>query len=117
MYEYQADVLKIHDGDTMWLEVDLGCDVRIKMTCRLYGINAPELATQEGKDALAYVQTLVAVGDTVTVRTYKDRKEKYGRYLATIITAAGKNVNAGMLLSGHAVVYLPDSAPKPDWLP
>lgn len=34
---------------------------------RLYGCNAPELATPAGKDALAFLETVLHVGDTVTL--------------------------------------------------
>lgn len=42
MYEYQAIILQIVDGDTVRLDVDFGFSIRQKMTLRLYGINAPE---------------------------------------------------------------------------
>ena len=107
MYEYAARVVAIHDGDTLTAAIDCGFDIVFTQPIRFYGINAPELTTQAGKDALAYLLTLINVGDVVTLDTVKDRKEKYGRYLATIKRADGLNVNDAMVTSGHAVVYLP----------
>lgn len=42
MYEYRCEIVSVVDGDTMHLDVDLGCDAHILMTVRLTGINAPE---------------------------------------------------------------------------
>lgn len=115
MYTYQAIITHIHDGDTIDMNVDLGFSTWHQDRFRFYGINAPELSTQPGKDALAYLMTLIKVGDTLTVTTYPsskvalapDEQEKYGRYLATLVRADGLNINEDMVSSGHAVVYLP----------
>ena len=106
MYEYAATVLKVVDGDTVHLEVDLGLDQSRKLSARLYGINAPELNTAAGKAARQHLTFLLFGGDgpRVTVRTYKDRREKYGRYLGTLVKA-GVDVNHQMVEDGHAVVY------------
>lgn len=107
MYEYAATVLRIVDGDTVHLEVDLGLDQARKLSVRLYGINAPEMGTAEGRAAREHLTfLLLSGGPAVTVRTYKDRTEKYGRYLGTLLKA-GVDVNHRMVEDGHAVVYLP----------
>ena len=104
MYEYRASVLRVVDGDTVDVRVDLGFDVRMDMRLRLLGINAPERYTERGPAATAHLLgMLAAAGLTVTVRTEKDRKEKYGRYLATLLLPDGTNVNERMLADGHAV--------------
>lgn len=104
MYDYQAKVVNIHDGDTVTLDVDLGFNVHRTDNFRLYGINAPELVTPEGKVALAYLLTLVKVGDTVEVKTIKDNREKYGRYLGVILNGT-VIINDAMVAAGHAVPY------------
>ena len=62
---YRARCVEIHDGDTIYFDLDLGfgfqlashnIDGRLMIACRVWGINAPELSTQPGKDALAYAQ-------------------------------------------------------------
>lgn len=113
---YTATIINIHDGDTMKLQIalgsivgsiDLGFDIKlvpdasIVLSCRLYGINAPELSTQAGKDALTYIETLVAVGDTVSVVSYG--WDKYGGRFDGIVTFNGMDINQAMLDSGHAV--------------
>src|ERR1700712_4225515 len=90
MYEYGATVVDIHDGDTLHLEVDLGLDIDTKLTVRLYGLNAPELSTPEGKAALVWVQqwfTANAPTGKCVLHTIKDHREKYGRYLGVVLSA------------------------------
>ena len=105
MFEYAAKVAKpIHDGDTVWLEVDLGFGLKFVESFRLLGINAPELRTPTGPAARDYLRALID-GQPLTVKTAKDKKEKYGRYLATIFLPDGTNVNEKMVEAGHAVRY------------
>jgi endonuclease YncB( thermonuclease family) len=62
------------------LNVDLGCDVHLNLTIRLAGINASEMRTVEGPIAKAWLVN--AIGDShLVLRTVKDRREKFGRYL------------------------------------
>lgn len=106
MYEYQATILDIHDGDSLKVRIDLGMRTTRIERLRLYGINAPELSTPEGKAARAYLQTLLKIGDTATIRTHKDKQEKYGRWLAEVLSSELVDVNASMVSSGHAVRYM-----------
>jgi micrococcal nuclease len=117
VYEYRATILDVIDGDTVHAEVQLGCDVTIKLTLRLAGINAPELhvggqPNQAGVDARSHLISLVApqvvtsqVSPVVTLSTIKDHKEKFGRYLAFITTPSGIRVNDQMVLDGYAVAW------------
>lgn len=103
MYEYAASLIRVVDGDTVWLDVDLGFGVSRKDSFRLYGINAPELSTPAGPPASQHLLELL--GFPITVRTIKDKREKYGRYLATII-CNGIDVNQKMIDDGFAVAYM-----------
>jgi len=108
---FPAKVASIHDGDTLSLDVDLGFnhivpshDIygRPQISCRVYGINAPELKTQAGKDALAFLETLVAVGDFVTVVSHG--WDKYGgRFDGVVTLADGRDLGQTMLDAGQAV--------------
>lgn len=107
-YERHATVRKVVDADTLHLTVDLGCDTCINMTVRLYGVNAPENSTPEGRAATAFVVAWVAANPHLAVRTVKDRREKYGRYLADLLPAdGGPSLCTVLLGAGHATVYLP----------
>jgi micrococcal nuclease len=105
MYEYRARVTKVVDGDTMHLSIDLGLDVAIATTVRLSGVDTPEMNTPEGRAAKIYTQDWVAaLGGTVIVCTIKDKREKYGRYLAELLAPDGTSLNQDLLASGHARV-------------
>lgn len=104
MYEYNAQIIKVVDGDTVHANIDLGLDVHINVSIRLAGINAPEKSTLEGVAAKEFLQGLLPVDGNVVVLTQKDRREKYGRYLG-VIRVGELNLNVEMVKSGCAVPY------------
>ncbi len=106
LYEYRASLVRVVDADTLDLCVDLGFGLTRTDRFRLFGLNAPELRTPEGKLAAAWVADwLAAAGSAdrwpLVVRTEKDRREKYGRYLGVVLLA-GRELNAELLAAGHA---------------
>lgn len=102
LYTYNAKVVKIVDGDTVDVLVDLGFEVYKKVRCRLAGINAPEMSTAEGKVAKEFLVTTLPLDTPVVIisREY----DKYGRSVATIF-AGEVNINQFMVDTNHAVVY------------
>jgi endonuclease YncB( thermonuclease family) len=101
---YPAVVTHIHDGDTCTLDIDLGFGVHQEtLSCRFYGINAPELATVAGKDALAFLLTILKIGDAVMVVSHGF--DKYGGRFDGEMTKPGDatTINAQMLAAGKAV--------------
>ena len=109
MYEYAARVKKIVDADTLDLAIDLGLGVWIDQRVRLWGINAPERFTTEGKAATAWLTEQLAPHDVITVRTLKDRQEKFGRYLALLFLPDDQiSLNDELVVKGHAVEYMRD---------
>ena len=91
MFNYLAKLVKVVDGDTLDLVVDLGFSVGVTERFRVYGINAPESRTLDLKEKAAglatkefVVKLLAAQTEALQVVTHKDDKEKYGRYLAEI---------------------------------
>ncbi len=110
MFERRATVTKVVDGDTLHIAADLGCDVTVRMTVRLAGVHAPETSTPEGRTARAFVEEWVAQnGPVLRLRTVKDRREKYGRYLADLLPLVeGGSLCQALLDTGHAVPYLTD---------
>lgn len=86
MYEYSASVISVYDGDTITVSVDLGFHITQTMSVRLARINSPEVrggSSTEGLEARDYLRSIL-LGKKVTLVTHKDRKEKYGRYLADV---------------------------------
>jgi micrococcal nuclease len=107
MYEYNARLIRIVDGDTVWLRVDLGFRTWIESDFRLHGINAPEVhgATREaGLAAAAYLRERLT---GKVLRIESKGLDKYGRWLA-IIHADGNELSINRLLmdAGHAVPFM-----------
>lgn len=103
LFNYAAKVIKVVDGDTIDFDVDLGFHASIDIRTRLLGINAPEMSTQAGKDAKAFVAGLMPEGARVQINTYREPGDKYGRWLAIVHLADGRVLNDVMLATGHAV--------------
>lgn len=87
LYHYKMTVIRVVDGDTIYGDVDLGFNIgNKKMEFRLAKINTPETkgATREaGLTAKKYVEDKI-MNKQVIIVTKKDRKEKFGRYLAEV---------------------------------
>lgn len=108
VYERKAALVKIVDGDSVHIDVDMGCDITVRMSVRLYWINAPEKSEAAGIVARDFVvQWAERYGPQFYLRTVKDRKEKYGRYLADLLPQDGSpSLCTTLLDTGHAVPYL-----------
>ena len=114
MYQYKARVVRVVDGDTIDCIVDLGFGIMYgnesaPVRFRLAGINAPEVRLgpktdeaekQRGLQAKAWLASLVE-GHWCELRTEKDDKGKFGRYLAYVIFA-DTNLNEAMVEEGLA---------------
>lgn len=100
MFEYNAIVTRVIDGDTLEVDIDLGFKTILqKEKLRLLDIDTPELRSknllerEHAQEAKTYVENLLPRGTAIRVRTEKDKKGKYGRYLAWVYYDIGK---AGM---------------------
>ncbi|MBG0818980.1 thermonuclease family protein [Planomonospora sp. ID82291] len=104
LYVYAATVAKVVDGDTLDLMADLGFAITVKVRARLVGVYAPELGTPEGAAAADFTRAWVAEhGPGFLLKTSRDRKERYGRYLATLTpVGGGQDLGAALLAAGHA---------------
>jgi len=119
-YIYQAEVVEVLDGDSLWLklsntiEIDFGFKIKDKLVkettqnFRLAGINAAELekpTRAAGEAAKALLVSLVGQGPLTAV-THKP--DKYGRWLCDLYVGPGPDfihVNAEMLKSQYVVAY------------
>jgi endonuclease YncB( thermonuclease family) len=100
-------VVKVHDGDTVLCDLDLGWHVQLRASIRIDGIAAPELTTAEGRLARDFADHLLPQGAKVTILSKKllGSTEKYGRVLAdlTYISTAGvKSFAETMIETEHA---------------
>ena len=82
VYEYQAEILRIIDGDTLKARVDLGFYVHAEVTLRLARVNTPEMDELPGQLARAFVcQELEPV---TMLRVTTSKTGKYGRWIAEV---------------------------------
>ncbi|MFQ5964500.1 MAG: thermonuclease family protein [Candidatus Scalinduaceae bacterium] len=112
-------VIKIIDGDTLWLLDYKGQRGKIK----LIGIDAPEskanykaerdaektgqdinTITAMGKRATNYVSSLVKPGDNVRIEFDVRQRDSYGRLLCYVYLLNGKILNEEILKAGYANV-------------
>lgn len=83
MYEYKAEVVRIIDGDSVVLRVDVGFRMTTEQSFRLYGIDTPELRSSDpderkaARDAKEHLAAYLPVGSFVKLKTHK--ADKYGR--------------------------------------
>lgn len=126
-YYYYGTVTNVVDGDTLDVVLDLGLHVSIKLRLRLYGIDAPEMKTEQGKAAKEAVLRWLNANAVpperdpggpwtweVSVKTIKDKQEKYGRFLAEIYGwhiigshrgSTHPQLNSWLVSNGFAKVY------------
>lgn len=107
LYVYRTRIKDIVDGDTLIVDIDLGFGTWLhNQKLRLAKINAPELSTPEGVASRNHLAQLTLDHEACVVQTFKDRKEKYGRWLAQVFLLGPKNtmvhVNQRMLDLGAA---------------
>tara|TARA_R100001163_G_scaffold1405_1_gene2207 strand:+ start:86 stop:514 length:429 start_codon:yes stop_codon:yes gene_type:complete len=109
MYEYNCEILRVVDGDTVDVSIDLGFDISYKSRVRLYGIDTPESRTRD-KDEKArglmskeYLIDELSKGQVV-IKTHKDKKGKFGRVLGEMYVG-DRNINLMMVDDFLAVEY------------
>ena len=110
MYEYRAKVTRIIDGDTIDVDVDLGFDVWLKNSVRMYGIDTPESRTRDKEEkrfgllSKQFVKDHYPVGSTAILRTHKDKTGKFGRILGELVWE-NTTINKIMVDEHYAVLY------------
>ena len=110
MFEYKCKLVKVVDGDTVDIDIDLGFGVWLqKQRIRLYGIDTPESRTSDdvekvyGLAAKERMQKWLD-GGSLKIVTHKDAKGKFGRILGELYTF-DTNINDKMIEEHHAVAY------------
>lgn len=116
MYIYKSIVVRIVDGDTIDLDIDLGfyCWLK-KQRVRLKEIDTPEIRTRDleekkyGKLATKFVENFCPVGTTVYLKSTLGDTGKFGRLLGDIYKlddhTHSNSLNDALLKARHAVHY------------
>ena len=92
MHEYKCKILRVVDGDTVDVDIDLGFGIWMhKERVRLLGIDTPESRTRDKEEkkfgllSKEYVKSHYPVGSMAILRTHKDKVGKYGRLLGEFL--------------------------------
>lgn len=118
MYEYRAKIIKVIDGDTVDVDIDLGFGVVLTdERVRMMGIDTPESRTRDkvekkfglaSKARLKEILGKQAILQTQINRNGEDMKGKFGRILGDFqVDMDGEDKLATQVLveEGHAVPY------------
>ena len=114
MYEYKCKLVRVVDGDTIDVDIDLGFGVWMQnQRIRMYGIDTPESRTSDDVEKIygyAAKEFLIKCTDSgdLTLKTFKDGKGNYGRILGEIWYTGEQNtnnINQLLIDNHHAVRY------------
>jgi micrococcal nuclease len=121
MYEYRIKkVLKVVDGDTIDVDIDLGFNISYTQRVRLAGIDTPESRTKDAREkALGLevkdkVKKSIDAAKTVVVKTeLPDSSEKYGRILGWVyLDGDTRSLNEQLIDEGYAWGYMGETKVK-----
>ena len=117
MFEYSCTIVRVVDGDTVDVDIDLGFGMWMKkQRIRFYGIDTPESRTRDleekkyGLVAKEFVEAHLPVGSIRTLTTVQDKTGKYGRILGKFKAYdshldAWVNMNQWMIIKHLGVEY------------
>ena len=112
MYEYRCEIVKVIDGDTVDVDIDLGFGVWLrKERIRLRGIDTPESRTRDDEEkkygllAKNFLQKMLHDNDII-LKTHKDAEGKFGRILGDLwVDKDIMSINQHLVDNYHAVIY------------
>ena len=115
MHEYKVNIVKVVDGDTVDVDIDLGFGIWLKKErVRIMGIDTPESRTSDKVEkvfGLAAKYRLIsllgaqAILQTQVSKKGQDMKGKFGRILGNFTSLNGEKCAAVLVREGHAVYY------------
>ncbi len=114
MYEYRVkQVVKVVDGDTIDVVIDLGFDISYTSRVRLAGIDTPESRTTDAREKILgvevkeYLKKALEGATDIVIRTEKvDSSEKYGRILGWLfVNKETGSLNMQLVNKGYAWSY------------
>lgn len=118
MYEYAIkEVVKVVDGDTIDIVIDLGFNLSKKERVRLAGIDSPESRTKDleekelGLESKEFLKRRLEDGKASGLRVKTEKDGKYGRMLGWIYCGE-TNINTEMVDRGYAWFYSGGSKKK-----
>ena len=115
MYEYKCKILRVVDGDTVDVDIDLGFGIVLSNErVRIMGIDTPESRTRDklekifglaSKTRLKELLGKEGILKTQVNKNGEDMKGKFGRILGDFVSKDGRMVTDIMIEEGHCVAY------------
>ena len=117
MHEYKVNILRVVDGDTVDVDIDLGFGMWLrKERVRVMGIDTPESRTRDkvekafGLASKERLKELLPIGSIQVLKTEIDRsgedsRGKFGRVLGDFLTDDERRCTDILVEEGHAVAY------------
>jgi len=114
MYQYKCKIIKVLDGDTVDIDLDLGFKIILaNQRVRMAGVDTPESRTtiaEEKVRGLLSKKKLaekLPVGSWQIIETQKSdsNDDKFGRILGVFILEDGTRVNDWLIQNNYAVPY------------
>ena len=110
MYRYKVSVVRVVDGDTVDVDIDLGFGMTYKkQRVRMLGIDTPESRTRDlvekkfGKASKAHLKGILESG---SIELVSHDKGKFGRILGELFLGdSSYSINRQMIDEHHAVAY------------
>jgi endonuclease YncB( thermonuclease family) len=99
--DFEAAVVKVHDGDTITLKTDFR---DFNFPLRFLDINAPELNEPKGKESRDWLKRQILNKKVKIEINRKNRVDKYGRLLGRVIYN-GISMNETAVMTGHATPF------------
>ena len=115
MYQYKAKILKVVDGDTVEIDLDLGFNIILaNQKVRMAGVDTPESRTTNKEEkprgmlSKKKLAEKLPVGSWVTIETLKsdNNDDKFGRILGVFILDDGTRLNQWLIDNNYAVPYM-----------
>ena len=107
-YVYRAVCVSCYDADTITVDIDCGFGVWLhKQKIRFYGINAPEVRGPEREQGLVArdaLRAMLPVGKPLVLATKRDKKGKYGRWVAEVYFQSFANPDGPMMSANETLV-------------
>lgn len=114
MYQYKCKIIKVLDGDTVDIDLDLGFKIILaNQRVRMAGIDTPESRTTiaeekvRGQLSKKKLAEKLPIGSWQIIETQKpdSNDDKFGRILGIFILEDGTRVNDWLIQNNYAVPY------------
>jgi micrococcal nuclease len=114
MFIYRCKILKVLDGDTVEIDLDLGFNIMLaNQKVRMAGIDTPESRTTNSEEkprgllSKKKLAEKLPVGSWQRIQTMKpdSNDDKFGRILGVFIMEDGSSLNQWMIDNNYAVLY------------